>query len=102
MLRRVGRCYLVTDRRVLLLAAAGWGWTRWFVGKEAAPLLVISLAPAVGAGMLVLAGLVVAKAGGLLGGAAGMATFAVVVATGLFLGEVLGRIRTREGPPAAP
>jgi hypothetical protein len=90
---------------VVLLTAAGWGWARWFLGRDARPLLVVSVAPAVGAGILALAGLVVAKAGLVLGGAAGVGTFAVVAVAGAALGvglsgRVSARLSARGGPPA--
>jgi len=87
---------------VVLLTMAGLGWTKWFLGREASPLLALSLAPAVGAGMLVLAGLVAAKAGLLLGGTAGVLTFGVVVVSGILLAGFSPRVRGGEAPPAAP
>jgi hypothetical protein len=66
----------------LLLGLAGIGWTLWFLGRGSKPVLILSLAPAVGAGVLVLASLVTAKAGLDLGGSAGIATFALVAVAG--------------------
>ncbi len=87
---------------VVLMTVAGWGWTEWLLGPGVAPLLAISLAPAVGAGMVVLGGLVTAKAGFALGGAAGVVTWGAVVIVGSYLGWVHRRVRRKEAPPAAP
>jgi hypothetical protein len=86
---------------VVLLAAAGFGWSWWFLGPGATPLLTVSLSPAVGAGMLVLAGLVTAKAGLLLGGPAGVITFAVVAVAGLVVAAWSTRIGVREDRPTS-
>jgi hypothetical protein len=75
-----------------LLLVAGLGWTAWFLGPGLAPITLLALSPAVGVGMLMLASLVTAKAGASLGGAAGVATFAVVAAAGWLL-AVLRRKR---------
>jgi hypothetical protein len=80
-----------------LIAAAlflsGLGWTVWFLGPGAAPITVVSLAPAVGAGMLILGGLVAAKTAGRLGGAVGIGTLAVTAALGGIL--AIGSARRR-------
>lgn len=70
---------------LLLLALAGAGWTAWFLGPAPVPVVAVSLAPAVGAGMLSLGGLVAAVAGLPPGGATGVAIFALVTVAGAAL-----------------
>ena len=84
----------------ILLGLAGLGWTAWFLGPGARPLTLLSLAPPVGAAMLVLGALVTAKLGLHPAGPAGVATFAVV-AVGGFGAFLAGRRRWRS-EPAAP
>jgi hypothetical protein len=67
---------------VALLGVAGLGWTAWFLPAGARPLTLISLAPTVGAGTMILGALVTAKLGLHLTGPAGVATFSVVAAAG--------------------
>jgi hypothetical protein len=87
------------ERAVLLgflLFAAGFGWTTWFAGPDAPPITLVALSPAVGTGMLMIAGLIASKAGFALGGTGGIVTFAVAATAGLALaaGSVL-RMRQR-------
>lgn len=89
---------------VLLLAmltAAGLGWSRWFLGEAARPVTVLALAPAVGAGMLVLAGFGPARAGMGLGGAAGVVVFIVTAGAGLALARSARFRRAGAGAPRA-
>jgi hypothetical protein len=65
-----------------LLGLAGLGWASCFAGPESRALTLLSLAPAVGAGVLILGSLVTAKAGFALGGSAGKATYAAVTLLG--------------------
>ncbi len=65
-----------------LLFAAGAGWTGLFLGRGVRPAVLFGSAPAVGAGMLILGGVLVSRAGVGLGGAAGVATYAVVTVAG--------------------
>jgi hypothetical protein len=84
------------------LYAAGLGWTRVALGPGAPPAVIFGLAPAVGAGALILGGFVAAEAGVRLGGAGGVATFAVATAAGT-LGAWLDRRRSARsvGAPGA-
>ena len=67
---------------LLLLFVAGLGWARAFVDPGSPPEVVVGLAPAVGAGMLILGALPPALAGVGLGGVTGVAVFVVVTAAG--------------------
>ena len=77
-----------------LLGIAGLGWTAWFLGREPDPLTLISLAPAVGVGIVLLASLLTAKTGLALGGSAGVATFVVVALAGGALALLRWKLRT--------
>jgi hypothetical protein len=64
------------------LGVAGAGWAVVFLGRRPDPVTFAFLAPAAGAAMLILGGVVVARAGVGMGGPAGVATFAVVALAG--------------------
>jgi hypothetical protein len=81
---------------VLLLLAAGLGWTLWFLGRDRSAVSVLALSPAVGAGMLMLGSLALVKAGFVLGGGAGVAEWAIVGATGALLALLSGLRKPRE------
>jgi hypothetical protein len=83
---------------LLLLFVAGLGWARAFVDPGSPPEVVVGLAPAVGAGMLILGALPPALAGVGLGGVAGVAVFVVVTAAGWALAR---RVRTAPGAGSA-
>jgi hypothetical protein len=83
---------------LVLLWVVGAGWTWVALGSTAAPEVYVSLAPAVGAAVLILGGLVAAEAGIRLAGLGGVLTVAVVALSGWILGPVAGRVR----PPALP
>ncbi len=85
---------------VVLLGVAGLGWTAWFVGPGARPLTLLSLAPSVGAAMLVLGALVTVKLGLHPAGPAGVATFAVAAGGG-FVAFAVGRRRWPSSEPVA-
>ena len=63
---------------LLMLGVAGGGWALAVVGPGASPEAVVSLAPAVGAGALVLGGFAAAEAGIRLGGGGGAVTVLLV------------------------
>jgi hypothetical protein len=94
----------------LLLGTAGLGWAIWFLGSQARSLTVVSLAPALGAGMVTLGALVTAKAGLHLSGPAGVVTLVVVAAAGGALAfasprrtkATLAQARSGEARPGAP
>jgi hypothetical protein len=99
---------------VMLMGIAGLGWALWFLGTGARPLTVLSLAPAVGAGMLILGALVTTKLGFHPAEGPGVVTTLVVALAG-FAVAAGGWVRTRRGgravterpatpaaPPAAP
>jgi len=67
---------------LLLMGAAGAGWSRAMVGRTAPPEVLWSIAPAVGAAALMLGALVAAKLGVRLAGVGGVATYAVVAIGG--------------------
>jgi hypothetical protein len=67
---------------VVLLGLAGLGWTVWFLGAGARPVVVLSLAPTVGAAMLILGALVTVKLGLHPAEAPGVATALVVAVAG--------------------
>jgi hypothetical protein len=68
-----------------LLGAAGLGWARLIVGRGVPPEVRWSMAPAVGAGALILGGLVAVKLGVRLAGPGGVATYVVVTLAGAAL-----------------
>ena len=76
---------------LLALFVAGIGWTVALAGLDAPAELLAGLAPASGAAALILGGLVAAKAGVRLGGAGGVATFALVSVLGLVAAVVATR-----------
>jgi hypothetical protein len=80
---------------VAALSLSGSGWTAWFLGPGAGSLTIVSLAPAVGTGMLILGGLVAAEAAGRLGGGVGIGTFLVTAALGWALALASARRRRR-------
>ena len=65
------------------LFAAGAGWTRVLLGAEAPSVVVACSMPAVGCAVLMIGGLIAAKAGVRLGGVGGAITFAVIAAAGI-------------------
>jgi hypothetical protein len=67
---------------LLLLAAAGGGWTLAALRPGAEPEAVVSLAPVVGAGTLILGGLLATELGVRLGRAGSVATVVVVGVSG--------------------
>jgi hypothetical protein len=83
---------------LLLLFVAGLGWALAFVDPGSPPEVVVGLAPAVGAGMLILGALPPALAGIGLGGVAGVSVFVVVTAAGWALAR---RVRTAPGAGSA-
>ena len=68
-----------------LLGAAGAGWSRVILGSGAELGMVACAAPAVGAGALIVGGLIAAEAGLRLGGAGGSVAFLAVALGGLVL-----------------
>jgi len=68
---------------LLALFVAGIGWTVALAGPDAPAELLAGLAPACGAAALIGGALIAAKAGIRLGGAGGVATFAVVSVLGI-------------------
>jgi hypothetical protein len=78
-----------------LLGAAGAGWTRVIFGPRLPPESYVCLAPVVGAAVMILGGLVAAKAGVRLGGPGGIATYATLTLAG-FGAAALAR---RSGAP---
>jgi len=80
---------------VAVLGLAGLGWTVWFLGTGARPVVVLSLAPTVGAAMLILAALVTTKLGFHPAEAPGIVTTGAVAALG---GAVALAGHLRAGP----
>jgi hypothetical protein len=76
---------------LVALFVAGIGWTAAFSGLDAPPEVLAGLAPASGAAALILGALFAAKAGVRLGGAGGVATFAVVTVLGIVAAVVVER-----------
>jgi hypothetical protein len=83
------------------LFAAGVGWTLFLLGPGAPPAILACSMPAVGCAVLMLGGLVAAKAGVRLGGVGGAATFAAIAAAGIVAagGESLARRKRPDRPP---
>jgi hypothetical protein len=75
---------------LLLLAAAGYGWTRFIVGSEGDAAVVFGLTPAVGAAVLVLVGSVVSRVGAGLGGAVGWMVWVATAVGGLVAARLVG------------
>ncbi len=86
---------------VVLLGVAGLGWALWFLGTGARPLVVVSVAPTAGAGVLVLVALAATKLGLHVAEAPGVALTVVVATTGFLLAAV-GRRRSRRTPVSEP
>jgi hypothetical protein len=83
---------------LLVLAAVGWGFTRAALSRERASALDIAcLAPAVGAGLAVLAATAIALVGGDPFGPAGLVSLAAVAILGLWASHA----RARAGAPVA-
>jgi len=80
-----------------LLALAGAGWTRAMIGRAAAPELFVSLAPALGAAALILAGLFATEVGVRPGGTGGIAVYVFATAAGFGV----ARWRSTRVPPTA-
>jgi hypothetical protein len=70
---------------IVALGVCGWGWTRVMLDPRASPHTLASMAPVVGAAVLVLGGLVADKAGVPLRGGGGLATYIVLAMAGLFI-----------------
>jgi hypothetical protein len=68
---------------LILLGACGAGWTRALLDKRASIETFVSMAPVVGAAVLVLGGLVANAVGARLAGAGGILTYVVLSAGGL-------------------
>jgi hypothetical protein len=79
---------------VALLGLAGLGWTMWFLGAGARPLVVLSVAPAAGAAVLMFGALVIAKLGLHPAETAGVVTAVIVTAAGFGLASA-ARFRAR-------
>jgi hypothetical protein len=79
---------------LVLLGAAGLGWAETIIGRDIPPEARWSVAPAVGAAALILAGLVAVKLGVRLGGPGGVVTYAAVVLGG----AVPALLRRRRAP----
>jgi hypothetical protein len=71
---------------LVLLGAVGAGWTRLALGPNAPPEVAVSLAPSIGAGALILGGLVASVAGVRPAGMGGVITVAVIGAVGYAAG----------------
>jgi hypothetical protein len=86
------------------LFAAGAGWTLFLLGPGAPPAILACSMPAVGCAVLMLGGLLAAKAGVRLGGVGGAATFAVITAAGAAAAarEVLSLRRRPASPQNRP
>ena len=67
------------------LFAVGFGWAVVALGADAPAPVIVGVAPAMGAGALILGGFAAAEAGVRLAGAGGVATFAVVAAAGILV-----------------
>ncbi len=67
---------------LVLLGLAGWGWSVAFLGRGVGLDVVSGLAPAVGAAVLMVGGLVATKFGIRLGGPGGVATYLIVTVAG--------------------
>jgi len=83
---------------LLMLAAAGSGWTRMFLSPRASPETFFSIAPAVGAAALTLGGLVAGEIGGRLTHGGGIITSVVVTITGVAAAALDRRRRSRSSP----
>src|SRR5207247_1244847 len=81
---------------VVLMGIAGLGWTLWFLGGGARPVIVLSLAPTVGAAMLILAALVTTKLGFHPAEAPGVVTAVVVAVLGGIV-ALAGHLRAAPG-----
>jgi hypothetical protein len=81
---------------VVLLGVAGLGWTVWFLGSGVRPVVVLSLAPTVGAAVLLLAALVTTKLGFHPAEAPGVVTAVVVAVLGGAV-ALAGRLRGAPG-----
>jgi hypothetical protein len=82
---------------VALLGLAGLGWAMWILGTGARPLVVLSVAPTVGAAVLMFGALVLAKLGLHPAETAGVVMAVVVSAAGFGLASA-ARFRTRTRP----
>jgi hypothetical protein len=77
-----------------LLFAAGVGWSWAFLGPSVHPGVLVGSAPAIGAGMLILVGVPVSRAGVALGGWAGATVVAAVALSGA-MAAIVGPRSTR-------
>ena len=68
---------------LVLFGVCGAGWTRAILDPGASPETFISMAPVVGAGVLILGGLVAAEFGGRLSGWQGVLVYVVLTLVGL-------------------
>jgi hypothetical protein len=82
-----------------LLTVAGWGWTGAILGSGAPLEVVLSIAPTVGAGALILGGFLADGAGVRLAGPGGVITYAIMAALGLSLRLGGGALRRRATAP---
>jgi len=78
-----------------LLVVAGWGWTGVILGARVGPEVVLSMAPSVGAGTLILGGFLAAGVGIRLAGPGGLITYTIMAALGLGLRMGGGGLRRR-------
>ena len=68
---------------LILLGACGAGWTRALLDKRASIETLVSMAPIVGAAVLIIGGLVADELGMRLTGLGGVLTYVIVSAGGL-------------------
>jgi hypothetical protein len=88
---------------LILLAVAGAGWTCVFLRPGSPVETRVSLAPVVGAGVLILGGIGAAELRIPLGGAGGVGTFVVVAGAGFALAAMdARRRRLASGPESEP
>jgi hypothetical protein len=83
---------------LVLLAAAGAGWTAVVLGRAARPMIFVSLAPLMGTGALLLGAFAATEMGVRLQGAGGVATYVAVTLGGAVMGIVVMK-RSRPGAP---
>jgi Bacterial membrane protein YfhO len=84
---------------LLILILVGWGWTRWATSARSAGTLdVLCLAPAVGAGMVIVAAFGVAAVGANPAGWLGIVMLAALAASGAWLALRPGRTAGRPEP----
>jgi hypothetical protein len=88
---------------LLLLAAAGYGWTMLVVGNQRDPAVVFGLTPAVGAAAVVIVGSVVSRAGAGVGDVVGWLVWGATAIGGLAAARLMRpRAATGDGKEALP